>query len=158
MERTLVVIRHAKSDWGQEVPDSDRPLNDRGRREAPGIGRWLADHVEGLDLVICSPATRARQTWRLAAERYAPTLRARYDERVYGAGPRELMSVLEEVDDTVASAGLIGHNPGVSELVETLTGERVEMRTSAVAVLRWEGAWADVWSRRAALVTHATPR
>jgi phosphohistidine phosphatase len=158
MERTLVVIRHAKSDWGQEVPDSDRPLNDRGRREAPGIGRWLADHVEQLDLVICSPATRARQTWRLAAERFAPKLRARYDERVYAAGPQDLMSVLEEVDDTVATTGLVGHNPGLSELVETLTGERIEMRTSAVAVLRWEGTWADVWSRRAALVTHATPR
>jgi phosphohistidine phosphatase len=158
MERTLVVIRHAKSDWGQEVPDHDRPLNDRGRREAPGIGRWLADNVTQLDLVICSPANRARQTWRLAAERFAPDLRARYDERVYEAGPQQLMSVLEEVDDAVATAGVVGHNPGLSELVETLTGERIELRTSAVALLRWEGTWADVWSRRAALVTHATPR
>jgi len=158
MERTLVIIRHAKSDWGQDVPDEDRPLNERGRREAPGIGRWLTEHVDRLDLVICSPATRARQTWRLAAGRLEPTVKARYDERVYAAGPRELMSVVEELDDTVGAAALVGHNPGLSELVETLSGERVEMKTSAVAVLRWEGTWADVWARRAALVTHATPR
>jgi phosphohistidine phosphatase len=158
MERTLVVIRHAKSDWGQEVPDEQRPLNDRGRREAPGIGRWLAGNVDRIDLVICSPATRARQTWRLAGQRFEPKIKARYDERVYAAGPRELMSVLEELDDEVGTAGLIGHNPALSELVETLTGERVELRTSSVAVLRWDGAWADVWSTRAALVSHATPR
>jgi phosphohistidine phosphatase len=157
-QHTLVVIRHAKSDWGQALPDEERPLNDRGRREAPGIGRWLADHVDRLDLVVCSPATRARQTWRLAGELFDPKIKARYDERVYAAGPQELMSVLEELDEEVGTAGLVGHNPGLSELVETLSGERVELRTSSVAVLRWEGTWADVRARRAALVTHATPR
>jgi phosphohistidine phosphatase len=158
MARTLVVIRHAKSDWGQAVPDAERPLNERGRREAPLIGRWLADHVERLDLVVCSTAARARQTWRLASATLRPEVQARYDERIYGARPQELMSVVEDLDDTVGTAALVGHNPALSELVETLSGERVELKTSAVAVLRWEGTWADVWSRRAALVTHATPR
>jgi phosphohistidine phosphatase len=158
MARTLVVIRHAKSDWEQAIPDAERPLNDRGRREAPLIGRWLTDHVEQLDLVVCSTATRARQTWRLAAAKLRPAVRARYDERIYDAGPDELMSVVEDLDNEVATAALVGHNPGLAELVETLSGERVELKTSAVAVLRWEGTWADVWSRRAALVTHATPR
>ena len=158
MARTLVVVRHAKSDWGQAMPDEKRPLNDRGRREAPLIGRWLAEHVDALDLVVCSPATRARQTWRLAAGTLPPSVKAHYDERVYAAGPRELMAVVEELDDGVGTAVLVGHNPGLAELVELLCGERVELKTSAVAVLRWEGTWADVWARRAALVTHATPR
>jgi phosphohistidine phosphatase len=158
MTRTLVLVRHAKSDWGQAMPDEQRPLNDRGRREAPLIGRWLAEHVDALDLVVCSPATRARQTWRLAAGNLTPPVKAHYDERVYAAGPRELMSVVEELGDEVATAALVGHNPGLAELVELLCGERVELKTSAVAVLRWEGTWADVWARRAALVTHATPR
>jgi phosphohistidine phosphatase len=158
MARTLIVIRHAKSDWGQAVPDAERPLNERGRREAPLIGRWLTDHVERLDLVLCSTATRARQTWRLASATLHPAVLARYDERIYGARPQELMSVVEDLDDTVGTAALVGHNPALTELVETLSGERVELKTSAVAVLRWEGTWADVWSRRAALVTHATPR
>lgn len=157
-QRTLVVIRHAKSDWGQAMPDEERPLNERGRREAPLIGRWLADNVAGVELAVCSPAARARQTWRLASAGLEPKVRARYDERVYAAGPQELMSVVEEIDDDTGIAALVGHNPGLSELVETLTGERVELKTSSVAVVRWEGAWADVWARRAALVTHATPR
>lgn len=158
MARTLVVIRHAKSDWGQAAPDEERPLNERGRREAPLVGRWLADHVEGLDLVVCSPATRARQTWRLVSAELEAKVRTHYDQRVYAAGPQELMSVVEELDDEVGTAALVGHNPGLTELVETLCGERVELKTSAVAVLSWEGTWADVWARRAALVTHATPR
>ncbi|MGH3762338.1 SixA phosphatase family protein [Actinophytocola sp.] len=160
-QRTLVVVRHAKSDWGQAVPDEERQLNERGRREAPLIGRWLADHtdhVDGLDLVICSTATRAQQTWRLAGAETEPTVRVRYDERVYAAGPRELMSVLDELADDIGTAALVGHNPGLTELVETLTNQSVELKTSALAVLRWEGTWADVWTRRAALVTHATPR
>jgi len=158
MARTLIVIRHAKSDWGQGVPDAERPLNERGRREAPLIGRWLIDNVERLDLVVCSTAARARQTWRLASAKLRPAVRARYDERIYGAGPDELMSVVEDLDDAAGTAALVGHNPALAELVETLSGERVELKTSAVAVLRWEGTWADVWARRAALVTHATPR
>lgn len=157
-ERTLVIIRHAKSDWGQELPDHERPLNERGRRDAPALGRWLADNVDRLDAVVCSSAARARQTWRLAGEKAGGKVTTRYDDRVYAAAPDTLMSVLEELDDTVGTAALVGHNPGLAELVELLTNERVEMRTSAVAVVRWEGTWADVWSRRAALVTHATPR
>ncbi len=156
-ERTLVVIRHAKSDWGQAVPDDQRPLNERGRRDAPAVGRWLAEHVGALDLVVCSTAARARQTWRLAAGA-VPKVRARYDARVYGAEPGELMSVLDELGDDLHTVALVGHNPGLAELVETLSNERLELRTSAVAVLRWDGTWADVWARRAALVTHATPR
>jgi phosphohistidine phosphatase len=152
----LVVIRHAKSDWGQGVADEQRPLNPRGRRDAPAVGRWLVAHVEELDLVICSTATRARQTWQLAAE--GLEARTRYDERVYAAGPRDLMSVLDELGDEIGTAALVGHNPGLTELVETLSNERLELKTSAVAVLSWEGTWADVWTRRAALVAHATPR
>ena len=108
--------------------------------------------------MVCSPATRARQTWRLAAATLGAAVHARYDERVYAAGPEELMSVLEDLADEAATVALVGHNPGLAELVETLTGERVELKTSTVAVLRWDGTWADVWARRAALVTHATPR
>jgi phosphohistidine phosphatase len=140
------------------VPDDERPLNERGRRDAPAVGRWLADNVDGLDLVICSSATRARQTWRLAAEKFGSKITARYDERVYAAEPRGLMAVLDEIGDEVGTAALVGHNPGLTELVETLTNESVEMKTSSVAVVRWQGTWADVWTRRAALVAHATPR
>ncbi|MPZ83019.1 MAG: histidine phosphatase family protein [Actinophytocola sp.] len=157
-QRTLVVIRHAKSDWGQGLPDDERPLNPRGRRDAPAIGKWLVDNTAGIDLVLCSTAARARQTWRLAEAALEPAPAVRHDERVYAAGPQDLMSVLDELADDIAAAALVGHNPGLSELVDVLTGRAVELKTSAIAVVRWDGTWADVWARRAVLITHATPR
>jgi phosphohistidine phosphatase len=158
MDRTLVVVRHAKSDWGTGVEDHERPLNERGRRDAPALGAWLRDNVGDIGLVVCSTAARARQTWRLVAQALDPAPEVRYEQRVYGAEPRALMSVLDELADDVAIAALVGHNPGLSELVETVSGQAVELKTSAVAVVRWGGTWADVWGRGAELVTQATPR
>lgn len=157
--RTLAVVRHAKSDWTHDLPDEERPLNPRGRRDAPVLGGWLAEQLTGgVDLVVCSTATRARETWRLAGPALEPAPTVRHDERVYAAGYQDLMSVLDELPDDVLTAVLVGHNPGLSELVEILTGEAVALKTSAVALVRWPGGWADVWSRRASLVSHATPR
>ncbi|MCT2586697.1 SixA phosphatase family protein [Actinophytocola gossypii] len=158
MERTLVVVRHAKSDWDVGVEDHDRPLNERGRRDAPALGAWLRDNVDGIGLVVCSSAARARQTWRLASAALEPAPPVRYEQRVYAAEPSALMSVLDEVADDVGTTALVGHNPGLTELVEEVSGQAVELTTSAVAVLRWDGAWADVWARRATLVAQATPR
>lgn len=152
---SLAVVRHAKSDWSHDLPDERRPLNPRGRRDAPAAGAWLAESFGTVDLVICSTAVRARETLSLAAVAFAPV---RYDERVYAATDQELMSVLDEVPAEVGRAVLVGHNPGLSDLVRTLTSEPVELKTSAIAVLTWQGGWPDVWSRRASLVSHATPR
>jgi phosphohistidine phosphatase len=155
MDRRLVVVRHAKSDWTQELPDDQRPLNPRGRREAPLIGPWVAEHVGAVDLVVCSTAVRARET---LARSGLTAGEVRHDERVYAAGPQDLMSVIDEVSDDLGTIALVGHNPGLSELVRSLTTEPVELKTSAIAVVTWQGGWPDVWARSANLVSHATPR
>ena len=155
MDRTLVVVRHAKSDWTTDRPDDQRPLNERGQREAPLIGPWVTEHVGALDLVVCSTAVRARET--LARSGLTAT-RVRHDERVYAAAPQDLMSVVDEVSDDLGTVALVGHNPGLSELVRALTTEAVELKTSAIAVMAWQGGWPDVWARSANLVSHATPR
>jgi len=157
-ERTLVVVRHAKSDWHTGVPDVERPLAPRGLRDAPEVGAWLAANLAGVDLVVCSTATRARQTWSLAGNGLDPAPQVRYEPRVYDATHGELMSIVEELPQDVATTVLVGHNPGLAELVEVVSGERAELKTSTVAVLRWAGSWARVWARRASLVTLATPR
>jgi phosphohistidine phosphatase len=155
---TLVVVRHAKSDWHTGVADDQRPLNPRGRRDAPEIGTWLAANLDGIDLVVCSTATRARQTWSLAAGGLDRAPEVRYEPRVYDATHGDLMSVVDELPDEVATAAIVGHNPGLAELVAVVSGEQVELKTSTVAVLRWTGPWAQVWTRRASLVALATPR
>ena len=148
------MVRHAKSDWQHDLLDEDRPLAPRGRHEAPLIGPWVAANVGDVDLVVCSTAVRTRQTLALSGL----SGKVRFDERVYAAGYQDLMSVLDEVPDAVATAALVGHNPGLSDLVRVVSGEPLELKTSAVAVLTWRGGWPDVWSRRASLVSHATLR
>ena len=157
-ERTLVVVRHAKSDWTHAVPDDERPLAARGRRDAPAIGRWLVEHVGTVDLVLCSPATRARQTWRLAGAELSPKPPVREDDRMYGAGPTQLLTVLAELPDELGTVVLVGHNPGLADLVTLLSGEPHELKTSAVAVLRWTGSWVDAEFVTATLADHTTAR
>ena len=157
-QRTLVLVRHAKSDWSNAVPDDERPLAERGRRDAPAIGRWLVEHVERVDLVVCSPAKRARQTWELASASLEPAPPVRPDERIYTAGPGELLGVVDELPDEAGTVVLVGHNPSLTDLVALLCGEAHELKTSAVAVLCWTGSWPDVHARSARLDATALAR
>jgi phosphohistidine phosphatase len=159
VKRTLVVVRHAKSDWPEGVPDDRRPLAPRGRRDAPAAGRWLHDQVGRIDLAVCSPAIRAQQTWELVAAELVPPLpRMVPDERVYAASVDALLGVVQDLPDDAATAVLVGHNPGLQDLVELLTGEMCELKTSAIGVLSWSGAWLDAAPQVAALAAHANPR
>jgi phosphohistidine phosphatase len=153
-----VVLRHAKSDWPDGVPDPQRPLNARGRRDAPAVGRWIRDRVGPLDAVVCSPATRTRQTWRLLASELDGPPDPTFDDRVYAAPVETLLAVVGDIPEDVGTALLVGHNPGVAGLVAVLTGEEVEMKTSAIAVLGLTGSWVDAEPGRASLVDHVTPR
>ncbi|WP_246106705.1 SixA phosphatase family protein [Pseudonocardia kunmingensis] len=153
-----MIVRHAKSAWPDGVPDPERPLNARGRRDAPAAGRWIRERIGHLDAVVCSPATRTRQSWRLIAAELDEPPAAVFDDRVYGASVDTLLTVVRGLPDDVGSALLVGHNPGVAELVAALTGEELEMKTSAIAVVEFGGSWADTASGRANVVDHATPR
>lgn len=156
--RRLVVLRHAKSAWPDDLPDAQRPLNARGRRDAPAAGRWVRDRVGRVDAVVCSPAVRTRETWGLVATELDDAPPPVFDERVYAATVETLIAVVREIPEHVGTALLLGHNPGVTDLVTALSGGELEMRTSAVAVLELTGAWADAGSGRATLIDHATPR
>jgi len=158
VQRTLVIFRHAKSAWPEGVPDDQRPLGPRGRRNAPAAGRWLRDEVDRIDLAVCSPAVRARQTWELAGVELDPQPRVVEDERVYAASADALLGVVQDLPDGVGTAVLVGHNPGLADLVELLTGELCELKTASVAVLTWSGSWLDAAPRVAALAGHNTAR
>jgi phosphohistidine phosphatase len=157
-ERHLVILRHAKSAWPDGVPDRRRPLNGRGRRDAAAVGRWLRENVGRLDVVVCSPAERARQTWELVAAELADAPDPTFDEDVYGASPSSLLTVVAALPDDAATALLIGHNPAFQDLVELLSGQQREMKTSSLAVLEWSGGWTDGTPGAATLRRHATPR
>jgi phosphohistidine phosphatase len=157
-QRRLLILRHAKSDRSAGVIDLKRPLADRGRRDAPAVGRWLREHVADIDLVVCSPATRARQTWDLAAAELPEPPPVRHDDRIYDATAGELLSVVRALPSRVRTVVLVGHNPGFEELVELLTGDAHELKTSAIAVVAGPGSWASVAAGWGELVALATPR
>jgi Phosphohistidine phosphatase SixA len=166
--RTLVVLRHAKSAWPDGVRDHERPLAARGRRDAPAAGRALAGADLLPDLVLCSTAVRARQTWEAAAEQWGTPPPVRLEGRLYGADVPELLEAVREVPEHVRTLLLVGHNPGLEELVLELAGEglddslaqvRTKFPTSAVAVLVWHGSsWHELGPGDALLTDVVVPR
>ena len=155
--RTLILLRHAKSDWSVASSDIDRPLAKRGRRQAPEAGRWLAANISDIGLAVVSPATRARSTWELVAAELDVRPQPRIDDRVYDAFDDELLAVVRELPDDVKTAILVGHNPGLEDLIDSLTGESTRMTTSALAVLTIPGTWRTAARHTATLRTSGRP-
>jgi len=152
-ERTLIVLRHAKSDWSGGEADIDRTLNLRGLSQAPEAGSWLAEHFPSIDLAIVSPAARARATWALASAELSHSPEARIDDRAYAASVNDLLQIVRELPDELENVILVAHNPGLEDLVYLLTGESVTLSTSAVAVLGVPGTWAELDASIAVLKT-----
>ena len=117
--RRLILLRHAKSDW-PDVPDHDRPLAKRGRRDAPRIGRWLHEHGYQPDVAVVSTAARTRQTWDLVAPELGGSPAVRFEPRAYAASALTLLYLAQELPERYRTALLIAHNPGLSELATSL--------------------------------------
>jgi phosphohistidine phosphatase len=148
-DRTLVLLRHAKAEQRPGTADTDRPLTARGYDDAAAAGAWLAAQRLVPDLVICSPARRARQTWRAAATALGGDVTAKpavYEPRVYRAATaEELLEVVAATQPEVAVLLLIGHNPALSQLsglLDPATGTD-GLRTSGIAVHRVPGGWSE---------------
>lgn len=133
--KTLLVLRHAKSSWDQPgLDDHDRPLNARGEADAPRMGELVRDEDLMPDLIVSSDAVRARLTAEAmaAAAGYPGTIQL--DPRLYHANPAAIIDVLaSEIDGDEARVMIVGHNPGLEELVRKLTGEPTDMPTAALA-------------------------
>ena len=151
-ERTLILLRHAKSDWAGQQADIDRPLAERGVRQAPRSGRWLFANIRRIDLAVVSPAERARATWELAADECDDAPPTTIDRRVYAASARQLLDVVHDLPDEAHTVVIVGHNPGMEQLASALTGRSVSMPTSAHAVIGWEGSWSTAGQAGATLL------
>lgn len=145
MTITLALVRHAKSDWGDpSLDDHDRPLNDRGLRDAPVMARRLAETGFSPDVILSSTALRARTTATSFAEVFG--LPVTLEERLYGA-PGSLL-LRAAVESGAASVIVVAHDPGMSALAGRLSGEIAHMPTCAVATFTWD---ADDWAVASAL-------
>jgi len=152
MERRLIVLRHAKSDWDSDATnDHERPLNKRGRHDAPRVGRRLAKLGWQPELVLSSDATRARETWLRMSDTFDETTDVRYLPSLYLAGYEAVCAALEDVPATIATLMVVGHNPGWEVMVGQLIGEAVELTTANAALLAMEAA---SWSEAVAQTGH----
>jgi len=133
--KTLLVVRHAKSSWTDSaLDDHERPLNTRGRRDAPRMGELVREHRLTPDLMISSDAVRARLTAEAVAEAAHYAGEILFDPRLYAASPADIVAVLHTA--RVAKAGIvmiIGHNPGLEELIAQLTDTQPDLPTAALA-------------------------
>lgn len=144
--KTLLLLRHAKSSWDEpSLRDFDRPLAARGKRDAPRMGKALSERGPLPDLIISSPAARTRATIKavIASARLEADLMV--EESVYGASSAELMKLIRQLPDEKSCVMIVGHNPGLEDLVERLSGKAERMPTAALACIEFHSdRWDDV--------------
>lgn len=165
----LLLLRHAKSDRSEPaMRDHDRPLNARGRRDAPKMGEYLARNTLTPDFAIVSTARRTRETWSLVSSVLAQPPRPQLEQRLYDASARTIFNVIAACEADVHTLLVIGHNPGMHELAITLvaTGDtraRAQLSekfpTCGLAVIDFPVAgWAEMRSRSGTLERFVSPR
>lgn len=162
--RTLILLRHGKSDYPGGARDYDRPLAHRGQAEAEAAGEWLRANQPPIDAVICSAAVRTRET--LAAT--GITAPVNYAEQIYDASPGEILAEINEASPQASTLLVIGHAPGIPSLATRLAGEQsdpgaseelaTKFPTSALAVLTFAGDWSDLGPGEAALTAFHVAR
>ncbi|MCV7419879.1 histidine phosphatase family protein [Mycobacterium yunnanensis] len=163
-ERTLILLRHAKSDYPDGVADHDRPLAPRGIGEAALAGEWIRANVAPVDAVLCSTATRTRET----LARTGIEAVTRYEDSLYDSRPGIVLDLVNGVADDVRSLLVVGHEPTTSSLAFALAGpgsnqdalERMTQKypTSAIAVLTTAHPWSNLELAGATLVDFHVPR
>jgi phosphohistidine phosphatase len=145
--KRLILVRHAKSDWGFNVADFDRPLNERGHKNAPEMARRLSSRDIFPDLVVTSPAKRAQTTadyfvseWNLSLNKLIRI------DAIYEASIPTLLSVINGFDNQYQSVALFGHNPGMTEIANYLTGAGIiNLVTCSVVVIDFDVEdWAHI--------------
>jgi len=165
----LMLLRHAKSDWSSSgMPDTARPLTERGEAAARLMGGYMARHALIPERVLCSPARRTRETWAGIATQWPPDVEIVFDEGLYATTPQSILSIVRAQDNATRTLLMIGHNPGLQETAELLIASGdVELRerlrekfpTAALAVIDFAvDKWSRVHDRSGRLDRYITPR
>lgn len=169
--KTLLLLRHAKSNWDGDVSDEKRPLAKRGREAAPVVGKYLAKNDYMPDLILCSTARRTVETLDLVLPFLKKGIAVKYENELYLAEYPDLLARIRWIDDKVKTVLLVGHNPGLEQLALTLAltsrgPEDDEMRTmaekfptAALAVITFDiKSWKDVKEGAGALKDFVRPK
>jgi phosphohistidine phosphatase len=170
MIRTLLLLRHAKSSWDEpNLADFDRPLAPRGTKDAPRIAAYLRKKKLRPELTLCSPALRAVQTWHLITESLGRENEVKSLDDLYLSPPSRLLRALKRVPPDIRCVMLVGHNPGLENLAELLSGPKSKKKalsylrdkfpTAALAVVEFEtDAWSNINHGQGRLRRFVRPR
>lgn len=139
---TLVLLRHAKSAYPDGVSDHDRPLSERGLREAPVAGTLIAERVQHFDQALISTGLRAQQTWQAVSPHLDVGQHLDLAD-LYLANSHDLLTIVQQVPREVDALLLVGHNEGIEGLASLLSGVPVTMKTSTFAIVRSDAAWGE---------------
>ncbi|MEZ4516179.1 MAG: histidine phosphatase family protein [Chloroflexota bacterium] len=154
--KTLMLLRHGKSSWkNASLSDHERPLNERGRNDAPRMGRLLYSQELVPDLIYSSTATRAADTAAAAALAMNFEGDIVYTDRLYHAAPETVVAIARATDESISSILMVGHNPGLEELMEDLSGHAERLPTAALAVFELEiDTWDEFGQGQSARLAH----
>lgn len=143
--KTLLLLRHGQSSWDDPtIEDFDRPLAARGERGARQAGKWLRDSKLRLDLVLCSTAVRAQDTWKIASKQLSGAPNVDRMGELYHCPVEGFVKVLQQLPDSVKRVLIVGHNPGLEDLLARLCGARKKFPTAALAHLECDiDSWSD---------------
>ena len=158
--KTLYLLRHAKSSWkDSSLADFERPLKRRGRDAAEGMGRFLASKNVDISMLISSPSVRTRETVEIVLRHAKLQVEPLFDQRIYEASPATLAQIVSEIPADKETAMLVGHNPGMEELLAFLTHETRHMPTCALARISLDGvSWKEVDRGTGKLEWFVTPK
>jgi phosphohistidine phosphatase len=146
--KRILIMRHAKSDWSDgSVRDFDRPLNTRGELSAPAVGIEIQRRGLTPDLIISSPACRAKMTAEAVAKKCGYGKQIIWNESFYFGYTGEILNTLRNIDESVKSVMIFGHNPTFSSFSEMLSGKYCELSTADVSILQYDGLWKDLKSK-----------
>jgi len=158
--KTLLLMRHAKSNWDDaSLRDFDRPLAERGRRDAPRMARALVALDSAPDFIVSSPAARARETIEAVRSEGQLIAPLEFDQDIYDASTAALMRIVRRLPSGHRRVLMVGHNPGFEDLLTRLTGERGRMPTAAIACIEFQvDRWDDIEDGQGKLVWLLTPK
>jgi len=158
--KTLLLLRHAKSSRDDPaLRDFDRPLNDRGKEDAKLMGRYVRRKKIFIDVIVSSPAKRARRTSELFLKAADAPTEPVFDERIYEASAHQLLRVVSEIDSAHQTVLLVGHNPGFEDLLTSLTDRAARMPTASLACIDLSvDKWQEIAPRSGELRWLITPK
>jgi len=143
----MILMRHAKSSWEDDVADFDRPLNRRGLRDAPRIAAELSDRGWCPDVVVHSAALRTTQTWEMMASHFPDVHQVVSSKQLYHGAPADIRQVAETLPEDCGTSLIIGHNPGWELAVHQLSSQNVRMTTANAALFENDApSWADAYA------------